>query len=69
MKKELTFHHEEFKNVSEDAKTLIRKILKKDPNERIKLEDVLQDKWMLSGSKQMEVNLNNHKDVVDKISN
>lgn len=47
MKKELTFHHDEFKNVSEDAKNFIKKFLMKDPNQRIKLDDAVKDPFMM----------------------
>jgi len=45
MKKDLTFHHEEFKIVSEDCKNFIRGFLKKNPDERTRLEDAVNDPW------------------------
>jgi len=68
MKKELTFHHDEFKAVSDQAKSLITKFLKKDPNERIKLEDAIKDSWFDQKIQEIKVDLTAHKEIVNKIS-
>lgn len=67
MKKDLTFHHDEFKAVTEDCKSFIRKFLKKDPNERIKLEDAVKDVWFES-SEEIKVDMNAQKTLVNKMS-
>ena len=42
----MTFNHEVWKNVSEEGKDLIKKLLEKNPANRIKIKDVLDHKWM-----------------------
>lgn len=36
---------EHWDNVTEDAKDLIRQLLKRDPNKRMEMEDALQHNW------------------------
>lgn len=68
MKKDLDFKHDEFKNVSDDCKTIIQKFLKKDPIERIRLEDAVKDKWFDEGSKIVNLDFSEHKSIVGKIT-
>jgi len=68
MKKDLTFHHEEFKVITDECKNFISKFLKKDPAERIKLEDAVKDVWFEHEAPKVEINLSQHKDVVEKIN-
>jgi len=67
MKKDLTFHHDEFKSASEECKTFIRKFLKKDPNERIKLEEAVKDVWFMN-AEDAKIDVNAHKNIVNKFS-
>ncbi|XP_074603261.1 MAP kinase-activated protein kinase 2 [Brevipalpus obovatus] len=43
---EYDFPEEEWKNVSSDAKDLIKKLLKTDPNKRLTINEVMQHKWI-----------------------
>jgi len=42
----LSFVEEDWKNISEDAKNLIRKMLTYKPEERISAKEALNDKWI-----------------------
>lgn len=53
------FHHSEFKEVSQEAKNLINRILKKNPNERPTLEEILEDPWFKTKSSGNEIIINN----------
>lgn len=68
MKKELKFNHDEFKNCSEDAKNLIRKFLKKDPDQRITLQEALNDPWLKDSGNDIKIDLTSHKQIISKIS-
>lgn len=68
MKKDLTFHHDEFKQVSEQAKSLCTKFLVKNPDDRIKMDDVLKDPWLVNQNMALNVNFKDHGEVVTKIS-
>merc|ERR1712000_789859 len=39
------FHQKEWNNVSNEAKNLIKRILKINPKDRPSLEEILEDKW------------------------
>lgn len=68
MKKDLTFHHEEFNNVSKEAKDFVRKFITRNPDDRIKLETAINDPWLADPLAKMEsINLSSHSDVVDRI--
>lgn len=69
MKKELTFHHDEFKNISDECKNFIKAFLKKDPNERIRLEDAVKDPWFEITSEIIAVDIESTKEIVSKIEN
>jgi len=68
MKKELKFTHDEFKHSSEESKNLIRKFLKKDPDQRITLADALNDPWMKDLSFDMNIDISSHKQIISKIN-
>lgn len=40
------FPKPEWANVSQDAKDLIRGMLKTDPNERLTIDDIIKNKWV-----------------------
>ena len=40
------FPDPEWKNVSKDAKDLIRGMLKTDPHQRLTIDDVIKNKWI-----------------------
>jgi len=42
-----SFSHERFRNVSNEAKDFMRRLLDKDPTSRISAVDALQDPWIL----------------------
>jgi len=70
MKKELKFNHEEFKHSSEDAKNLIRRFLKKDPDQRITLNEALNDPWLKDAmTSDIKVDIQSHKQIISKINN
>lgn len=68
MKRELKFNHEEFKKSSEESKELIRKFLKKDPDERITLKDALDDPWLKDNLSNIKIDFSSHKTIVNKIN-
>lgn len=68
MKKDLDFNHDEFRNVSDDCKKFISKFLKKDPLERIALEDAVKDKYLEQSIEPVTLNLSEQKLIVSKIS-
>ena len=49
----------EFKNISIEAKDLITKILKKNPNERLTLEEIFKHKWMIYYEKVFDFKIEN----------
>jgi len=69
MKKELKFTHDEFKNSSEESKNLIRKFLKKDPDQRITLADALNDPWMKETTLDLglKLDISSHKQIIAKL--
>ena len=40
------FHKEQFKNVSDQARDLIKKLLEVDPEKRISSDEILQHPWL-----------------------
>lgn len=66
-KGKFTFHQKEWESVSNDAKNLIKKILKVDPNERPSIEEILDDPWFKNKTIGNEIIIN--EDVVNKLKN
>lgn len=50
-----SFKHKEFEAVSNEAKELIKKMLQKDPDDRISGTDALKDPWFLKFKKHQEL--------------
>ena len=46
LKGDFSFDTEEWRNISKDAKDLIRKMLETDPKKRLSIQQILQSKWV-----------------------
>ena len=53
---EFTFDDEDWDKISEGAKKLIKKMLTKDPNQRITMKEALNDPWIQSNAPTRVVN-------------
>jgi len=60
LKGQFTFKHSEFENVTLEAKKLIQKMLEYKPENRISIENALNDAWFekMLGTEKVDVNLN-----------
>ena len=69
MKKDIKFSSSVFKNVSPEAKDLLRHLMTRDHNKRIDAKMALKHKWFKCKLDEKEIDLNFKKDIMNNLKN
>jgi serine/threonine protein kinase len=67
IQQEISFSHVVWKNVSEEGKDLISKLLQKDPAKRIKIKQVLDHKWLTMQDPEISILRRKSADMKDQV--